>query len=229
MYISPDKARTIDFDEVFSDGFGHISLSQLGEDLFICRHFEKRPPGFYLDVGAFHPKKYSNTYLLRRFYGWGGINVDANPDAIELFEKYAANDTNLNLAISDKLGEAELTIYNGAAHSTIDEARKIHNSKKNLDVNRVVKIQTNSIEAIIDEYAQGREIDFLSIDVEGMDLVALKSANLDKNRPELICVEDHEFVGRINRGQISEICAFMRSKDYKFASHNLVSSFYIRK
>lgn len=42
--------------------------------------------GIYVDVGAFHPTKFSNTHL---FYlnGWRGINIEARPGSKKLFDK----------------------------------------------------------------------------------------------------------------------------------------------
>ena len=57
-----------------------LSYSQQAEDLSIQRYFgEEKMNGFFVDVGAFDPIKYSNTYL---FYkkGWRGINIEPNPD-----------------------------------------------------------------------------------------------------------------------------------------------------
>ena len=38
--------------------------SRWGEDLFLINYFKDIPNGRYLDVGAFHPFRGSNTFLL---------------------------------------------------------------------------------------------------------------------------------------------------------------------
>ena len=40
------------------------SFSQEGEDKFLLEYFKDRFNGFYIDVGAFHPYRINNTYLL---------------------------------------------------------------------------------------------------------------------------------------------------------------------
>src|SRR5438045_8009791 len=72
----------------------NLSFSQFGEDLAVLRHFEDRV-GYFVDVGAHHPIRLSNTYLLYRC-GWSGINVDANPDGIELFRKKRPRDLTIH-------------------------------------------------------------------------------------------------------------------------------------
>ncbi len=38
------------------------SYSQEGEDLILRRIFNDRASGFYVDVGAHHPRRFSNTF-----------------------------------------------------------------------------------------------------------------------------------------------------------------------
>ena len=41
----------------------NYSYSQEGEDMVLQRIFAQKEYGFYIDVGAHHPKRFSNTYL----------------------------------------------------------------------------------------------------------------------------------------------------------------------
>lgn len=54
------------------------SWSQEGEDQVLRRIFEKQAFGFYVDVGAHHPKRFLNTYVFYKS-GWRGINIHAMP------------------------------------------------------------------------------------------------------------------------------------------------------
>ena len=68
------------------DPWANYSWSQEGEDRILYRIFEQQPVGFYVDVGAHHPKRFSNTYFFYR-RGWRGINIDAMPGSMKNFEK----------------------------------------------------------------------------------------------------------------------------------------------
>ncbi|MCX6972888.1 MAG: hypothetical protein NTZ94_01095, partial [Verrucomicrobia bacterium] len=88
---------------ILSDPNLCVSYSQFGEDTLIAeyligKNFTKRKK-FYVDLGAYHPSRFSNTKLLN-LIGWMGINIDPNPDSIELFNHHRPNDINLNLGIS---------------------------------------------------------------------------------------------------------------------------------
>ncbi|MDH5790264.1 MAG: hypothetical protein OEZ27_06695, partial [Nitrospinota bacterium] len=64
------------FRKIYLTKVFRIFYSQFGEDIilkgFILRNIND---GFYVDVGCYHPKKYSNTYKLYK-RGWRGINID---------------------------------------------------------------------------------------------------------------------------------------------------------
>ena len=40
------------------------NYSQFQEDLFLLDFFKKKSTGKFVDLGAFHPMKFNNTYLL---------------------------------------------------------------------------------------------------------------------------------------------------------------------
>lgn len=67
--------------------YGQLVFSQEGEELILSRLFGYKTNGYYVDIGCYNPKRFSNTYS---FYlnGWRGINIDANIDTIKLFKKY---------------------------------------------------------------------------------------------------------------------------------------------
>ena len=74
--------------------------SKNGEDNFLLKFFKKRITGTYIDIGAFHPYRFSNTYLLYT-KGWNGLNIDINKKSIDLFNIARPNDINLNVAIGE--------------------------------------------------------------------------------------------------------------------------------
>ena len=77
------------------------TFSQFGEDLFIENFFENKEKGKYVDLGAFHPMRLSNTFLLFK-KGWSGTNIDLNPITIDLFNIARKKDKNICCLLSDK-------------------------------------------------------------------------------------------------------------------------------
>jgi len=141
--------------------------SQEGEDILLRRIFGDQTTGFYVDVGAHHPKRFSNTCY---FYdqGWQGINIDALPGSMKVFQKFRPRDTNLEIAISEK--EQNLTYYmfnepalNGFSKS-ISEGRQ----NEQYHIERTITIPAFPLSKILDTHLpSGQKINFLSVDVEG--------------------------------------------------------------
>ena len=88
--------------------YHRLSYSQEGEDMILASIFEGRSKGFYVDVGAHHPQRFSNTY---HFYlqGWSGINIDAMPESMNIFKRTRPRDINLEIPVFDS--EQTLTYY----------------------------------------------------------------------------------------------------------------------
>ena len=84
------------------------SYSQFGEDIVVQNYFGDFI-GTYVDVGCFHPIKYSNTALLHK-KGWKGFNIDLNETSIKLFNVCRKDDVNLVACLSDKNEEAQVYI-----------------------------------------------------------------------------------------------------------------------
>ena len=83
------------------DWFGKRSYAQSGEDVVVDAILSRQKKGFYVDIGAYHPKVFSNTYL---FYkrGWRGICVEPNPEAKWMFEWARRRDRFVNMGIAQK-------------------------------------------------------------------------------------------------------------------------------
>lgn len=171
-------------------GESHKSFSNEGEDLILNKILGQRKSGFYVDVGAYHPKMYSNTYL---FYkrGWSGINIDANPLSIEKFNRFRKRDINVNAGVAETEGILTYYAFEESAINTFShelyQTRLQENKTKFL---REVQVHTLTLANILDKYLPHNQIDFLDIDVEGLDLQVLKSNNWNKYRPKAVLVED---------------------------------------
>jgi len=186
--------------------FASLSYSQEGEDMILARIFENQSNGFYIDVGAHHPKRFSNTMYFYK-QGWRGINIDATPGSMKLFFKERKLDINLEVAISDSNKTLTFHIFDEPALNTFskDLAKEYINSNHKLI--EKFEIRTRSLESVLDEYMLfSQKISFLSIDVEGLDFEVIKSNNWEKYRPQVILLEFQKF----------DIENFLKSDNYKF-------------
>ncbi len=166
------------------------SYSQEGEDMIMRRFLEGRQRGFYVDVGAHHPERFSNT---RYFYGqgWHGINIDADPTLMKTFARSRPRDTNLAMGVGEDLGTMTFYVFNDRALNTFskdlaDERSKIAPYR----IETEIDIQIRPLAKILqDHLPAGQFIDFLSVDVEGQDLSVLRSNDWTRYVPTFVLVE----------------------------------------
>lgn len=197
------------------DGFGKKYYSQFGEDIVISRLLNKRK-GFYIDVGAHHPKRYSNTYLLFK-KGWRGINIDANPHTITLFNRTRPKDTNICVGVG-KPGELEYYSFSDPAVNTFMETE----AEKWMDKKWITFLgkETLAIRPLRDvllEVTELPHIDVFNIDVEGMDYDVLESFPWERDVPTIIVVESHDF--RSDAPQKCPSYTFLTQKGYHLYSY----------
>ena len=214
------------FLKVFIKSLTHkkISYSYGGVDSLILNIFKNQKKGFYLDIGCGHPIKNNNTYLLNK-KGWSGINIDLDEENIELFNSYRRKDINLATAVSDKEGETDLYFYH--SKSALNTISKQNADFQKAKVSSIRKIKTQEINKILENSPyKDKEIDFLSIDVEGSELSILKNFDFKKYSPKVIVVEYLDLslkkleIKNLNIDNIikSDIYKFIISNNYTLAN-----------
>lgn len=171
--------------------FLNQSFSQEGEDMILRKIFSGKEKGFFVDVGAHHPFRFSNTYF---FYkkGWRGINIDPLPESMKLFNKCRPEDINLELGVSNEPGELDYYMYKKPEFNTFSQVGVAYaKAKWNETEIATKKIKTDRLANILNKYNENsRQIDFLTIDVEGLDFEVLISNDWKKFKPRYILVED---------------------------------------
>jgi hypothetical protein len=109
---------------------GRLSYAQEGEVLILARILGsmKTTTGFFVDIGAHHPVRFSNTfYFYRR--GWSGINVDALPGTRKLFRRMRPRDTTIECGVGLEESKLKYFSFNEPALNTFLEQET---NKKNV-------------------------------------------------------------------------------------------------
>jgi|TARA_B110000914_G_scaffold19322_1_gene14627 FkbM family methyltransferase len=181
------------------------------EDQYLKKVFGKKTNGIYLDVGAFHPYRFSNTYLLYR-KGWSGINVDINKESIDLFNIARPQDVNLNIAIGDK-NQKQIFYYKKKRHpmNTLNKefAKRFFNNKGDI---KKSKIMTRTFDYLVGKV---KKIDLLDIDVEGNEYSVVKKINFNKIKFNVILIELTKF-NKQTKASTQKIHRLLLSKNYKY-------------
>ncbi|MGB5475299.1 MAG: FkbM family methyltransferase, partial [Gammaproteobacteria bacterium] len=175
---------------LFRDG-GGPSYSQSGEDRIVKYVLDVLGVAHptYLDIGAHHPVRISNTYL---FYenGSKGVCVEPNPSLYLRLRQARPRDTCLNIGVGGNRQKAapfyELDSTTLSTFSESEARRYVEEHGKRIVHTAEVDIITPA--EIIGQHFQAPP-DFVSLDVEGLELEILEAFDLSGARPAVFCVE----------------------------------------
>lgn len=197
-----------------------ISYSQFGEDIFLSNllGYEKTD-GVYVDIGCFHPIRYSNTYV---FYqrGWKGLVVDPNIDWKNDWLKYRPRDKFVCAAISNDVSKYSYIkdrIHPACNRLTTEENPTLSENETS------VSVDSRRINEVLTEHLKSRTIDLLNIDCEGYDIRILADLDFDNWSPHIIAAEDSTVDTH------SELATLLASKGYECKAHIGMTKIFKRK
>lgn len=169
--------------------FSQLSYSQEGEDLLINELLPYIDKGSYLDIGAHHPVRFSNTYALYK-RGWSGLCIDAFPDRSNEYKFFRPRDTYLQLGVGVK-GKKKMWIYNDPALNTFS-SDQVNELKAKHGITSVSStfIQCKLLSEILrDNHHRFPRFDVLNIDIEGFDEKIIFDFPWDYYQPKIVLTE----------------------------------------
>jgi len=208
--------------------------AQGGEDAIVSNIFNYVIPtqrGFYVDVGAYHPFKHSNTYLLYKA-GWRGMNIDPRPGSKVLFDKHRPGDINLEGGIASLDGS--LTYYIVGEDSTMNTFSRENLERLGMldEVIRTIEVPVYSLGSLILKHPEITKIDYLNIDAEGYESEILAGMDSWRIQPIVISLEQN---GAFTLSDVlaSETYTFMSARGYTPVAKNIIlrevaTVFYVR-
>jgi FkbM family methyltransferase len=192
-------------------------ISQLNQDLFVLRKLNHKREGYFVEVGACHPIKLSNTYRLEHDFNWKGLLVEPNPELVTELRKFRTAAV-IPCAVSNSLNSVNLIIATNPEFSKIAN-KKIKNSHGLFEsTGKSVTVDAWKLEDLFEQNKVPSDFDVLTIDIEGNELEALKSNDWLRWKPKLVLVE-HNF-----RHDRQEMRNYLFRVGYRLASENSRSS-----
>jgi len=212
---------------------GDFTFSEHGEDILIHRLLLWKERGFYVDCGAYHVRKMSLTARLRNF-GWNGLNIDIDRKVIDSLSKDARGTNSVCAAISSCEEEVTFHRYEDPVLNTIDEKQYEHlqkiESAGELFTKFVgsEKIRATSIRTILAEQKlPDNTVNFLNLDIEGAEFLALDGFPWELQSPEVISIEIHRL--DLNNCSSHPIISFLNSKGYVLQSYVFHTAIFMKK
>jgi hypothetical protein len=168
--------------------FGTERHSMGLEEWFIRDFFDDRRGGTFVDIGAWEPVKGSNTVRLERDLGWSGLAVDALREYREAYQRLRPRSRFVVAFVGDvDFGRATLHVPAGLSEvaSGSEAFSKVFESPTTPR-----EVDRRTMDSLLAE-AGITAIDFLSMDIELGEPVALAAFDIERYRPTLVCIEAH--------------------------------------
>jgi FkbM family methyltransferase len=206
---------------------------QCGEDIVVAslvraRCFSTRvdPSTLrYCEIGGNHPIATSATWLLAKCFGMSGVLVEANPLLIPDLVRVRPNDRIVNAAIVDAPRETvDFYVAHRTELSSLDRSFVETWPGEGGGVKEVIEVPALSVDALMErEFPDGAPA-YLSIDIEGMDLVILRALSLSRRRPFVIQVEPSDHHEADNSRRIDD---YLSGHNYRLIAKTPVNMIYV--
>ena len=204
-------------------------FGQEAEDAVLLKTLEApaNRRGFYVDVGAHHPTRLSNTFLFYR-RGWRGINIDATRGLSTTFRTSRPHDVFVEAVVGDG-GTTTFTDFAGHAFSGVSgETADARAAAYPGDVVGRRAVTTRRLADLLREHLPpGEPIDFLNVDVEGHELAVLASNDWDAYRPRAILAEVGDSA-TLREALASPVAEFLDARGYVAYAKTGITTFFAR-
>lgn len=229
------------FRKIYSDFlFPHsrISYSQNGEDLIIRDLFNrlKIATPNYLDIGANEPVFISNTYLLYTKKS-KGVCIEPNLYLYKKFKHKRKKDICINAGVAfDGKTEADFYLFSKEASGLgtfSKEEAEFWETKGNSVIGKhkveaIIKTPLVNINDIMEKYFSPHP-NFISLDVEGLDLQILQTINFEKFKPEVFCVETLGYENNDKEIKNTVLISFLERNGYFIFADTYINTIFCRK
>jgi len=183
----PTWAVDPQWSRVFAERFGPERFSAGLEEHIARDFFNDRRGGIFLDVGAYHAKAGNNTYRLERDFGWSGLAIDANDTVAGQYIERPR--TTFVVAFVGREDEGHETLHIPAHDSGTASGDKRFTEQFDT-IDRSVSVRKRTLNSLLVEH-QITGVDLLSMDIELSEPAALDGFDIDRYRPQLVCIEAH--------------------------------------
>lgn len=188
---------------------GVVSYSAHGEDLFVRGWLDElgveRTSIRYMDIGGNHPSVLSNTFLFYKMGGFGVV-VEPTPREANMLAAARPRDTLIRAGVAfDYQRTATLFQFEPSVYNTFDPVQAEENFKMITDLGHsierreAISVPLVPVMELAEKHFANQTCHFLSIDVEGVDSMILRSIDWSTFRPWFICCErpDDEITAHI--------------------------------
>lgn len=171
-----------------AERYGPAKNSEHDEEWIIREALQDRRDGVFVDVGASHYRRYSNTYFLEKELGWSGVAVDPIESFAADYAAHRPRTRFVSLFVSDRSHELVKFFVN--PDQTLVSSSQQEFTKRWGEGVSMRDVRTITLDDLLAELGVTR-VDFLNMDIELSEPKALAGFSIQKYRPALVCIEAH--------------------------------------
>lgn len=164
-------------------------FSQMRQDYYVyTKHFSKlKRRGIYMDVAAHDPVHISNTFFMDACLGWSGVCVEANPGFLGALYKRRSCAL-VPTCVSDRDDKGVTFALHSGLSGVLETNKNVEAWKKKGIQVPTIK-QTCTTMASVASKHRIKTVDYLSLDVEGHELLVLKGFDWDNIIVNVMTIE----------------------------------------
>lgn len=205
----------------------NASYAQCGEDVlvsFVLDLLYGKRPKTYLDIGAHHPFHLSNTALLYA-KGGNGILVEPDPHLAKRLRQARPRDRILQNGVHFSVAShADFFVFDVPTLNTFSAQEMQRYQTMGYQLLDTLSIELKNINELL---AMSESIDFMSLDIEGLDQTVLTMIDWSRYRPSCLCVETVHYETDREPRKISAIIDWMQAQDYLLYADTFINSIFI--
>lgn len=198
--------------------------SQFGQDKILLSLIGEKRNGFFIELGGCDGISLSNSYFFEKELDWNGVIIEPEPYSYGKLKVNRKCFTS-NALCSDVSGVEKEFLLAGATSGIISESSGYY-IKKNMN-NDKIKIITTTLEKVLNDFNAPKNIDFLSLDVEGHEYEVLKNFPFHKYIIDIICVENNSSID--NTDNIEKVVNLLENNNYKLMDESTKTDLFYKK
>jgi FkbM family methyltransferase len=172
--------------ERFAATYGPGHYSEREEEWLIRDFFKDRRNGYFVDVGANHYRFASKTYYLESVLGWSGLAVEPQAQFATDYKEHRPRTKFMPFFVSDQSDQTARLYVLSRSPMVASSDREFVSQFGSPD--EVRSVPTITLNDLLDR-ERVAAIDFLSMDIEQHEPQALQGFDIQRFKPELVCIE----------------------------------------
>lgn len=181
-----DRTRVPAEGRALAASYGPERNSEDYEEWIIRDFFRDRRGGFFVDVGANHYRKYSNTYFLEKSLGWRGIAVEPLVSFEPEYRLHRPATRFRPFFVSDT-SNSDAKLYVLESNDLVASGDKSFTERYGADAKELT-VRTITLNDLL-RAEQVERIDLISMDIELHEPKALAGFDIARFKPALVCIE----------------------------------------